>query len=330
MRDGAVLEAVLPSTARTFARALIMPNLAPPVTTVREARNYRRRIMSALPGDCDFNPLMTLYLTEDTNPAVIREAAESGIIQAVKLYPAGSTTNSSSGVRDIAAIRPVLDAMESADIPLCVHGEVNDPDIDVFDREVLFIDRILQQIRRWNHGLRIVFEHITTLDAADYVRDQQPHMAATITVHHLILNRSRIFEGGLRPHRFCFPVAKRECHRLGLVDAAISGEPCFFLGTDSAPHPDRDKLNPHGCAGIYSAPVALACLAQLFDDGGALFRLEAFASESGARFYNLPLNSGLCRLVKQTKPVQPPEGPVVAGDRIEVFDPGFPVHWTVN
>ena len=330
LRDGAVLEAVLPATARNFARALIMPNLVPPVANVESARKYKRRILDALPDGCDFSPLMTLYLTESTSPEEIRAAASSGIVHAVKLYPAGATTNSASGVRNIAGIRPSLDAMEAADLPLCVHGEVTDPGVDIFDREHCFIDRVLSKLRRWNPELRIVFEHITTKTAADYVREQRPTLAATITVHHLVLNRSHLFEGGIRPHRFCLPVAKREQHRLELLRAAAGGDPGFFLGTDSAPHPDRAKLSPCGCAGIYSAPVALACLAQIFEDIGALSRLEAFVSEYGSRFYRLPLNSGTCRLVRQTEPAAWPPAPETGGDRIEVFDPGFPVYWRID
>ena len=329
LRDGALLRAVLPSTAKQFARALVMPNLAPPVTTVAAAVKYRRRISSQLSAGHRFQPLMTLYLTEDTTPQEIAKAAADRSIVAVKLYPAGATTNSAAGVHDIGRVRPVLDALEAAGLPLCVHGEVTDPNVDIFDRERVFIDRVLERVRGWNPELRIVFEHITTLDAIGYVRSNAPFTAATITVHHLLINRSHIFAGGLRPHFYCLPVAKRERHRQGLVAAATGGDPCFFLGTDSAPHPDRAKLSSCGCAGIFTAPVAIPCLAHIFDEQNALGRLEAFVSEYGARFYRLPFNTGRLILKKTPEPQAVPNDVVAGNDRIKTFDPGFPVRWTV-
>lgn len=330
LRDGLILQNVLSATAKNFARALIMPNLIPPITKISEAKAYQKRILEFVPEGCNFEPLMTLYLTEETRPDTIKEAVASGIVVAVKLYPAGATTNSSSGVRDITKVRAVLDAMEAVDLPLCVHGELVEPDIDIFDRENVFIDRVLQPLRQWNPALRIVFEHITTSAAVDFVRDHHPAVAATITVHHLIINRSDLFDGGLHPHRFCFPVAKRETHRLKILKAALSGEKCFFLGTDSAPHLDRHKMQPCGCAGIYSAPIALPCLAQIFEDHGGLHNLEKFTSEFGAKFYKLPANSGKCLLKKHPNTISLPEGPVIGSNRIEVFDPGFPIYWSVG
>ena len=330
LREGALLQAVLPATAKHFARALVMPNLTTPVKTVKDATAYRNRIQQLLPSDSDFQPLMTLYLTEETDPQSIKQAVSSGVVQAVKLYPKGATTNSSSGVRDIKQVRSVLDEMEAQQLPLCVHGEIIAPEIDVFDRESAFIDQVLLRIRKWNPGLRIVLEHITTEEAVDVVRDQFPFVAATITVHHLILNRSHIFEDGLHPHRFCFPVAKREKHRLKILQAATGGERCFFLGTDSAPHLEKHKLQPCGCAGIYSAPMALPCLAQIFEDQGLLGNLEMFTSKWGADFYRLPKNPQRCRLIKSAQPVPLPNGPSIGHDRVEVFDPGFPIYWRVN
>lgn len=330
LRDGALLSAVLPATAAHFARAVVMPNLVPPVTTAAAALNYRQRITSQLSRQSPFQPLMTLYLTEETKPREIANAAAHESIVAVKLYPAGATTNSASGVQDIVRVRPALDAIEEAGLPLCVHGEVTDPKVDVFDRELAFIDRVLERIRKWNPNLRIVFEHITTLEAIGYVKSNFPAIAATITVHHLLINRNHIFAGGLRPHFYCLPVAKRERHRQGLVAAATSGDPCFFLGTDSAPHLVRDKLSSCGCAGIFTAPVAIPCLAHVFDAQNALGRLEAFVSEHGARFYRLPLNTGRLILQRDPDPLTMANHVLAGNDRIRVFEPGTPVHWRVS
>ena len=330
LRDGALLRAVLPASANHFARAVVMPNLVPPLTTVAAAVAYRQRIMAQLSRRLRFNPLMTLYLTEETSPQEIHRAVAHESIAAVKLYPAGATTNSAAGVHDIVKARPALDAMEASGLPLCVHGEVTDPTVDIFDRESVFIDRVLERVRGWNPELRVVFEHITTLDAIGYVRSNYPFTAATVTVHHLVINRNHIFAGGLRPHYYCLPVAKRERHRQGLLAAATGGEPCFFLGTDSAPHPVRAKLSHCGCAGIFTAPVAIPCLAQIFEEHNALARLEAFVSGHGARFYRLPFNTGRINLRKNREPQTVAKGVAAGNDRIEIFDPGFPISWSVT
>ena len=329
LRDGEMLKAVLPETARHFARAIIMPNLVPPVVTGADAAAYRDRIMWAKPGNSDFKPLMTLYLTEETEVRDLRAAAEIGLIHAVKLYPAGATTNSQSGVRDFSRVTRVLENMAEIGLPLCVHGEVTDPEIDIFDREAVFIDRVLDPIRRDIPGLRVVMEHITTRDGADYVRDGGPDIAATITTHHLVINRNHILAGGIRPHYYCLPVAKREEHRLALRQAATSGDPSFFLGTDSAPHTDAAKLQPCGCAGCFTATNTLSILAHVFEEDGALDRLEGFTSRHGPAFYRLPLNEETITLVKGDAVRYPPH--IDTGDGpVTVFDPGFPLHWSVE
>ncbi len=328
LRDGAMLQAVLPETTRHFGRAIIMPNLVPPVTTAAEASAYRDRIMAAMPDGADFTPLMTLYLTEDTDPDDVAAAHAAGIATAVKLYPAGATTNSASGVRDFDKVRPVLDRMAEIGMPLCVHGEVTNADIDIFDREAVFIDKVLKPIRKKNPDLRIVMEHVTTQDAVDYVRDAHKNTAATITTHHLIINRNNILAGGIRPHFYCLPVAKREQHRVALVQAAISGDKRFFLGTDSAPHTDPLKLQPCGCAGIFTAPNTMSCLAEVFDAAGALKKLEAFTSLNGPAFYKLPANEATITLTKGA-PVTYPTQIATDDGPVTVFDPGFPLHWRV-
>jgi dihydroorotase len=329
LRDGAMLAAVLPDTARHFGRALIMPNLVPPVATAAQARAYRDRIMAALPAGAQFTPLMTLYLTEDTDPADVAAAQAEGIATAVKLYPAGATTNSASGVRDFDKVRPVLEKMAEIGMPLCVHGEVTDPEVDIFDREAVFIDRVLRPLRKKVPDLRMVMEHVTTQDAVDYVRDTHRGLAATITTHHLIINRNHILAGGIRPHFYCLPVAKREAHRVALVQAAVSGDPRFFLGTDSAPHTDANKLLPCGCAGIYSAPNTLSCLAEVFEAAGKLRKLEAFVSLNGALFYGLKPNPQMITLVKGD-PVRYPASLATDVGPVTVFDPGFDLHWRVE
>ncbi len=329
LRDGAMLRAVAPHSAAHFGRAIVMPNLVPPVVTGAEALAYRGRILEALPEGSDFEPLMTLYLTEDTDPADVAAAHAEGIATAVKLYPAGATTNSASGVRDFDKVRPVLDKMAEIGMPLCVHGEVTNADIDIFDREKVFIDKVLKPIRKANPDLRVVMEHVTTQDAVDYVRDNPRNLAATITTHHLIINRNAILAGGIRPHYYCLPVAKRETHRVALVQAAISGDGRFFLGTDSAPHTDARKLEPCGCAGIFSAPVTMSCLAEVFETAGRLKQLERFTSLNGPAFYKLPPNEETITLVKG----DPLEGPAHIGTddgAVTVFDPGFPLHWRVE
>ena len=288
LRDGDMLKAVAPYTARQFARAIIMPNLVPPVTSVDAAAAYRQRIVDAAgPG---FTPLMTCYLTDETDPDEIERGHGEGVWVAAKLYPAGATTNSASGVTGIRNIYPALERMQRIGMVLCVHGEVTDPGVDVFDREAVFIERVLTPLMREFPELKIVLEHITTSDAADFVQASGENVAATVTPHHLIINRNAMFDGGLRPHSYCLPVAKRERHRLAVRKAATSGSPKFFLGTDSAPHSREAKESACGCAGIFNAPHALEAYAQVFDEEGALDRLEAFASENGPQFYNLPLN----------------------------------------
>jgi dihydroorotase len=291
LRDGAALAAVLPHTARQFARAIVMPNLRPPVTSVDMAEAYRRRILAALPPGARFEPLMTLYLTDNTAPGEIALARASGRVHAVKYYPAGATTNSDSGVTDLARCFRVLEAMEKADLPLLLHGEVTDHEVDVFDRERAFIETVLPQITQRFPGLRLVLEHITTREAAAYVAAAPDNVAATVTAHHLLLNRNAIFAGGLRPHHYCLPLLKRESHRLALVQAATGGSPKFFLGTDSAPHARGNKESGCGHAGIYTAHAAIELYAEAFEAAGALDRLEAFASFHGADFYRLPRNT---------------------------------------
>jgi len=329
LRDGEVLKAVLPETARHFARAIIMPNLVPPVVTGRDAAEYRDRILAAKPAGSKFRPLMTLYLTEETEVRDIRAAAEIGLITAVKLYPAGATTNSASGVKDFGKVRRVLENMAQIGLPLCVHGEVTDPEVDIFDREAVFIDRVLDPIRRDIPGLRVVMEHITTSDGADYVREGGPDIAATITTHHLVINRNHILAGGIRPHYYCLPVAKREEHRQALRRAATSGDPSYFLGTDSAPHVDALKETTCGCAGCFTATNTLSILAEVFDQEGALDRLEGFASLHGPAFYRLPVNEETITLRKGAPVAYPAK--IETGDGpVTVFDPGLPLHWRVE
>ncbi len=304
LRDGAALAAVLPHSARQFARAIVMPNLRPPVTTVELALAYRERILAALPEGSGFEPLMTLYLTDNTAPAEIALAKASGVVHAVKYYPAGATTNSDSGVTELARCFPALEAMEKAGLPLLLHGEVTDPQVDVFDREQVFLDAVLPQITRRFPGLRLVLEHITTREAAEYVTGAPANVAATVTAHHLLLNRNAMFAGGIRAHHYCLPLLKRESHRRALVRAATGGSPKFFLGTDSAPHARRNKETSCGHAGIYSAHAAIELYAEVFEAAGALDRFEAFASFHGADFYRLPRNSGTVTLQRESWQVQ--------------------------
>lgn len=292
LRDGEALAAVLPDTAKRFARAIVMPNLRPPVTTTEAALAYRDRILANLPAGADFEPLMTLYLTDRTPPAEIRKARASGLVHGVKLYPAGATTNSDSGVTSLSHCREALEAMQDAGLPLLVHGEVTDPGVDVFDREKVFLEQTLAPLVAGLPGLRVVLEHITTADAVSFVTAAGPNVAATITAHHLLFNRNAIFQGGVRPHLYCLPVLKRETHRQALVAAATSGNPKFFLGTDSAPHARHTKEADCGCAGVYTAHAGIELYAEVFDQAGALDRLEGFASFFGADFYGLPRNEG--------------------------------------
>ena len=323
LRDGAMLRAVAPYSARRFARAIVMPNLSPPVTSVTAARTYRDRIVAALPAGAGFTPLMTCYLTDDTDPAEIVRGHADGVFTAAKMYPANATTNSSHGVTDVARLAPVFAAMERAGMVLCVHGEVTDPAVDIFDREAVFLDRVLAPLIARFPGLRIVLEHVTTADAVAFVQASEGRLAATITPQHLHLNRNALFAGGLRPHAYCLPVLKRERHRLAVRGAAMSGDPRFFLGTDSAPHAVAAKESACGCAGVFNAPFALESYAAVFEEEGALDRFEGFASEHGARFYGLPLNEGSVTLVRDgvdvPASVAAEDGPLVpfhAGERL--------------
>ncbi len=329
-RDSSLLAAVIDDTSRHFGRAIVMPNLVPPVVTKDDAVAYRERILACINPDHDFTPLMTLYLTETTQPDDVFAAAESGVVQAVKLYPAGATTNSESGVRDVNKVLPVLETMVECGLPLCVHGEVTDPKVDVFDREAVFIEMVLDPLRRRLPDLRVVLEHVTTSDGINYVKTGGANIAATITTHHLFINRNHILAGGIRPHYYCLPVAKREEHREALVEAVVSGDDSFFLGTDSAPHLDSLKLNPCGCAGIYTAPNTMSCLAHIFDAEKALDKLEGFTSLHGPEFYRLPVNEGQITLIKQTEPVSYPKSITTDEGPIAVFDCGQPLYWAVK
>ena len=320
LRDGDMLAAVLPDTARRFARAIVMPNLKPPVRSVAEAAAYRRRILDALPAGMVFEPLMTLYLTDNTDPAEIAKARASGFVHAVKYYPAGATTHSDSGVTDIRRVETVLEAMQEAGLPLLLHGEVTDPDVDVFDREAVFIDRVLAPLLQRLPRLKVVLEHITTRQAAEFVMAAPANVAATVTAHHLLYNRNAMFQGGIRPHYYCLPVLKREVHRRALVEAATGGNAKFFLGTDSAPHARGAKEAACGCAGMYTAHAALELYAEAFDAAGALDRLEAFASFHGPDFYGLPRNRDSVTLIREIVPVASEHGsgvlPLRAGESL--------------
>lgn len=327
VRDGAGMRDVLTHSARRFARAIIMPNLQPPVTTTAAALAYRERILKALPPQSGFQPLMTLYLTDSTPPDEIQRAKACGHIYGVKLYPAGATTNSDSGVTDVRKCVSALGKMAELDVPLLVHGEVNDPDVDIFDREPVFIDRILAPLIRRYPGLRIVFEHITTKTAVDFVLAQGNQVAATITPQHLLYNRNALFQGGLRPHHYCAPVLKRERDREALIAAATGGNPKFFLGTDSAPHARHQKESSHGCAGIFSAPAAIELYAEIFERAQALGRIEAFASFHGADFYRLPRNGGKLNLQKKAWTV--PESYPFGGSTVVPLCSGETLHWSL-
>ena len=330
LRDGAMLQGVLPETTRHFARAIIMPNLVPPVVTGADAVAYRDRILAALPAGAVFEPLMTLYLTETTDPADVAAAAASGLVKAVKLYPAGATTNSQSGVRDLDAVMPVLEKMAEIGLPLCTHGEVTAAEVDIFDREAVFIDTVLDPLRRRLPELRVIMEHITTAEGAEYAAEGGANLAATITTHHLIINRNHLLVGGIKPHYYCLPVAKREHHRQALRKAATSGKACYFLGTDSAPHVDALKEHACGCAGCFTATNTMALLAHVFEEEGALNQLEAFASRNGPAFYRLPVNETRLRLVKHEQPHAFPDKIYTEAGPVTVFNPGFPVHWHVE
>jgi dihydroorotase len=325
LRDGAALGAVLAHSAQRFARAIVMPNLKPPVATVEAAARYRERILAALPAGARFEPLMTLYLTDNTPAGEIVRAKASGFVHGVKLYPAGATTHSDAGVTDVARCHDALEQMERLGLPLLVHGEATDPAVDVFDRETVFIERVLAPLLRRFPGLRVVLEHITTRDAVQFVLESEPRLAATVTAHHLLLNRNALFEGGIRPHHYCLPVLKREEHRRALVAAATGGSPRFFLGTDSAPHARSAKEAACGCAGIYTAHAGIELYAEVFEQAGALERLEAFASFHGPDFYGLPRNREIITLVKQAWDV--PSQFAFAGELLVPLRAGGRIPW---
>ena len=326
LRDGAALKAVLPDTARQFARAIVMPNLRPPVTTTELANAYREHIVDALPAGMQFEPLMILYLTDNTTAEEIAKAKASGIIHGVKLYPAGATTNSDSGVTSLDKCASALEAMEKLGVPLLAHAEVTDADVDVFDRERVFIERHMIPLLKKYPALKIVFEHITTKDAADFVISAPNNVAATITAHHLLMNRNDMFKGGIQPHHYCLPILKREEHRVALVKAATSGNPKFFLGTDSAPHAKHTKEAACGCAGMYTAHTAIELYAEAFEAAGALDKLEGFASFYGADFYGLPRNKAQITLVKESWKV-PESLPFDGGDVLVPLRAGQSLHW---
>ena len=328
LRDGAMLAAVAPFTARQFARAIVMPNLVPPITTVAAAESYRARILAVLPKGVRFTPLMTCYLTDASDPDEIARGFRAGVFIAAKLYPAHATTNSAFGVTDIARIAPVLERMAAIGMKLLLHGEVTDPAVDVFDRETVFLDRVLTPLMRRLPTLRIVLEHITTRQAAEFVAAAPPTLAATVTAHHLILNRNALFAGGLRPHAYCLPVAKREEHRLAIRRAATSGNAKFFLGTDTAPHPVHDKERDCGCAGIFSASAALETYAQVFDEENALDRLDGFAAVNGARFYGMPVNEEQIRLVR--RPWRVPQEISTTAGAVRPFLAGEELNWQIE
>jgi dihydroorotase len=329
LRDGAMLEGVIGDTSRHFARAIIMPNLVPPVVTTDDARAYRERILKAVPAGDRFEPLMTLYLTEHTNPDDVEEGKRSGLITAVKLYPAGATTNSHGGVRDMEKAMPVLERMAKVGLPLCVHGEVTTPEVDIFDREKVFIDTVLDPLRKRLPELKVTMEHVTTEEGIQYIRSADRNLAGSITTHHLIINRNDILVGGIQPHYYCLPVAKRENHRQALRKAAVSGDARFFLGTDSAPHVDPSKECACGCAGIYTSINTMSCLAHVFEQENALDKLEAFTSLNGPAWYGLPANEETITLVKREEPVEFPGKIFTGAGPVTVFNPKFPLHWDV-
>jgi dihydroorotase len=333
LRDGALLQAVAPATARVFARAIVMPNLSPPITTVAAAVDYRARIQAALPDGSGFTPLLTAYLTDTIEAAEIERGHREGVFTACKLYPAHATTNAAAGVTDLANLTAVFETLERIGMPLLIHGEVTDPEVDIFDREAVFIERQLAPLLARHPGLKVVLEHITSSEAAAFVRQAGANLAATITPHHLHINRNAMFRGGLRPDFYCLPVAKRERHRLALRKAAVSGDPSFFLGTDSAPHPRSAKEAACGCAGIYNAAYAIESYAAVFEAEGALERLEAFASEFGPRFYGLPCNEGTITLVREPHTVPPRlHGNDAAGSAINLvpFHAGEVLNWRLS
>jgi len=327
LRHGEMLQAVLPFTSRHFSRAIVMPNLQPPVAKTSDAVAYREQIMQALPGDHQFEPLMTLYMTEQTKPEDVKQGFEQGIVTAVKLYPAGATTNSDAGVKDIIKIYPVLEVMEAIGMPLLVHGEVVDHDIDIFDREAVFIESKLIPIRERFPELKVVFEHITTKDGVEYVQSCDKNTAATITPHHLVINRNAMLVGGIKPHYYCLPVAKREMHRLALCAAATSGDVRFFLGTDSAPHLTHAKESSCGCAGIFNVANALSIVAQVFENEQAIEHFEGFVSLNGPKFYGKPVNTERMTLTRSDDALPLPQNITISEGTVTAFDPLIPVYW---
>ena len=330
LRSGDMLRQVLPYTSRHFSRAIVMPNLQPPVTTQADVIRYREEILAALPREHAFKPLMTLYLTEQTQPGDVQNAFLQGDATAVKLYPAGATTNSNAGVKNLEKIYPVLAEMEAIGMPFLVHGEVVDPEVDIFDREAVFIEQKLIPIRKAFPELKVVFEHLTTHDGVEYVRSCERNTAATITPHHLVINRNAMLVGGIKPHYYCLPVAKREAHRQALCQAATSGDQRFFLGTDSAPHTDPAKESACGCAGIFNVANTLSIITQVFENAGALDKLEGFTSLHGPAFYNLPINKEKTTLIRHDKPIAIPEKVVTEQGDITPFDPLIPIYWSVE
>jgi len=329
LRDGKMLAGIVSESARDFGRAIIMPNLVPPIVTAAQAMAYKARILAALPKESTFQPLMTLYLTEQTDPDDLASAHATGLVTAAKLYPAGATTNSADGVRNFDKLRTVLERMAEIGMPMCVHGEVTDADIDIFDREAVFIDRVLDPLRQRMPNLKVVMEHITTAEGAAYAKSTPGKLAATITTHHLIINRNHILAGGLRPHYYCLPVPKREKHRLALLDAATSGNPCYFLGTDSAPHVDNDKESACGCAGVFSATNTISCLAEVFENAQSLDKLQGFISLFGPKFYNLAPNTDRIKITKGV-PIKFPSHINTDMGPVTVFNPGIDLHWKVT
>ena len=328
-RDDEILRAVVPETSRFFARSIVMPNLIPPILNAKQAIEYRQRIEKAIPKSHNFKPLMTIYLTEETNQHELKDAYKSGAVFAVKLYPAGATTNSDSGVKDIKKVMPILEMMSRIGMPLLIHGEVTDKDIDIFDREKVFIDKKLDFITKELPELKITLEHITTKEATEYVKEGNKNLAASITPHHLILNRNAIFVGGIRPHNYCLPILKREIHRQALIKVATSSNPKFFLGTDTAPHLKKDKETQCGCAGIFNATYCMQMLAQLFDNNNAISKLENFTSIYGAMHYKINVNKQKIKMIKKNKQLKFQKKLEFHGKQIIIFTPDFPVYWDI-
>jgi len=328
-RDNEILKAVVPETTRHFARSIVMPNLVPPILNGNQATEYKKRIIEAIPTKDNFEPLMTIYLTEETNKNELKKSYQNGDVFAAKLYPAGATTNSDSGVKDIKKVMPVLETMAEIGMPLLIHGEVTDKEIDIFDREKVFIDKKLDFICKHLPELKITLEHITTIEATKYVEEGNKNLVASITPHHLALNRNAIFVGGIRPHNYCLPIMKREEHRIALIRAATTSNPKFFLGTDTAPHLKKDKESACGCAGVFNSTYCMPILAQIFENENSLQNLESFVSIYGAIHYNLKTNKEKIKLIKKDKPLELNSFLHVNGETVNIFNPGFPIFWDV-